>query len=109
LLKGIDDLGLRSDTLVILSSDHGQTLGERNVVGHGKDLYEPEVRIPLVLRLPSRVDGGLRIPEIVRSVDMFPTFLDYAGIARPDRLAGRSVRNLIDGKDEIARLCRSWT
>ena len=99
LLKGIDDLGLRSSTLVVLSADHGQTLGERGSVGHGHDVYEPEVRIPLLVRFPSRVEAGLRVPQVVRSVDIFPTLLDYADIARPDRLSGRSVRSIIDGQE----------
>jgi arylsulfatase A-like enzyme len=104
LLRGIDDLGLRSNTLVVLSSDHGQTLGERGAVGHGHDVYEPEVRIPLLVRLPGRVDAGLRVPQVVRSVDIFPTLLDYAGIENPNRLAGRSVRSVIDGKELTDRL-----
>ena len=99
LLKGIDDLGLRSNTLVVLSSDHGQTLGERGLVGHGTNLYEPEVRIPLILRLPSRIDPGLRLPQVVRSIDIYPTLLDYAGIAREENIAGLSLRSVLDGDD----------
>jgi len=104
LLKGLDDLDLRSNTLVVLSSDHGQTLGERNTVGHGRDLYEPEVRIPLLVRLPSRVEAGIRLPQVVRSIDIFPTILDYAGIDPPDHVTGLSVRNLIDGEEQQERL-----
>jgi arylsulfatase A-like enzyme len=99
LLEGLDDLGLRENTLVILSADHGQTLGERGAIGHGRDLLEPEVRIPLIVRYPSQVEAGLRIPEVVRSVDLLPTFLDYADIEVPDRFAGRSLRALIDGEE----------
>lgn len=101
LLAGLDELGLRENTLVVLSSDHGQTLGERGAIGHGRDLLEPEVRIPLIVRYPESVDAGIRIPAIVRSVDILPTFLDYAGIAVPKRLAGLSVRDLLDGNDEM--------
>jgi arylsulfatase A-like enzyme len=110
LLDGIDSLGLRENTLVILSADHGQTLGERGAIGHGRDLLEPEVRIPLIVRYPSRVEAGLRIPEVVRSVDLVPTFLDYAGISEfagadvLDRFAGRSVRPLIAGEESTPRL-----
>lgn len=110
LLKGIDDLGLRDRTLVVLSSDHGQSLGERGPVGHGRALLEPEVRIPLVVRLPSLasdrpgIPAGLRVSQVVRTVDIFPTLLDYSDIPRPDHLVGRSVRDLIDGKDLTDRL-----
>ena len=103
LLAGIDDLGLRENTLVVLSSDHGQTLGERGAIGHGRDLYEPEVRIPLIARLPSRIEAGKTIPEIVRSVDLFPTFLDYAGLTTEENLAGRSVRALIEDEEMTDR------
>ncbi|MFP6655012.1 MAG: sulfatase [Myxococcota bacterium] len=103
LLGGIDELGLRENTLVVLSSDHGQTLGERGEVGHGGDVFEPEVRIPLIVRLPSRIDAGMRISQVVRSVDFAPTFLDYAGIAAPDGFAGLSVRDLIENVETTER------
>ncbi len=107
LLDGIDSLGLRENTLVILSADHGQTLGERGAIGHGRDLLEPEVRIPLIVRYPSRVEAGLRVPQVVRSVDLLPTFLDYAQIDDrdlADRFPGRSVRALIEGEETAERL-----
>lgn len=103
LLEGLDELGLSENTLVILSADHGQTLGEKGAVGHGRDLLEPEVRIPFIVRYPGKVEAGLRIPEVVRSVDILPTFLDYADIEVSDRFAGRSVRTLIDGEGQDER------
>jgi arylsulfatase A-like enzyme len=104
LLKGIDHFGLRSNTLVVLSADHGKSLGERGSVGHGRNVYEPEVRIPLLVRLPGRVNAGMRAPQVMRSVDIFPTLLDYAGIETPNRIAGRSVRSVIDGNELTDRL-----
>jgi arylsulfatase A-like enzyme len=103
LLRGIDDLGGRSNTLVVLSSDHGQTLGERQGLGHGRDVYEPEVRIPLVVRMPSRIDAGVRVQQVVRSIDIFPTFLDYADLEAADGLAGSSVRPLIESGEPDGR------
>lgn len=103
LLAGIDHLGLRENTLVMLSSDHGQTLGERESIGHGRDVFEPEVRIPMIVRLPSRIEAGLRISQVVRSVDFAPTFLDYADITIPDQFAGLSVRNLIENGETTDR------
>jgi arylsulfatase A-like enzyme len=96
LLAAIDDLGLRQNTLVIFHADHGEMLGDRLYVGHGMDLYDPVLRVPLIVRLPARVPAGVRVQTLARNVDIFPTVLDAAGIRPGRRLSGASLLPLIE-------------
>jgi arylsulfatase A-like enzyme len=91
LLDRLRSLGLLDVALVVLHSDHGQSLGEHDYVGHSLDLYDVSVRIPLIVRFPGRFPAGTRRRELVRNVDVFPTILDVVGIDGPRPGAGRSL------------------
>lgn len=98
LFEALDRLNLAASTLVVLHSDHGQSLGEHGLVGHGRDLYEADVRIPLIMRYPPKIAAGSRIATIVRNVDILPTVLESVGLKPPQHLAGRSLLPLIGGR-----------
>ena len=66
-------------TAVLLTSDHGEAFGEDGHWNH-EDPFEPEVRIPMILRLPERAPTGRRVSGRVSGVDVAPTLLDLAGI-----------------------------
>jgi choline-sulfatase len=92
-------LGIRDGTLVALTSDHGEALGDHGELVHGYFLYQSTLRVPLLLRGPG-VKPGARIPAVARSVDLFPTILDLAGVAAPAgsrALAGRSLAGAARG------------
>ena len=91
LLAELDLRGLARDTLVLLHADHGESLGEQHYVGHGWLLNEASLRIPLLLRLPERVEAGKRVRGLARNVDILPTVLDALRIAAPPGLAGESL------------------
>ena len=58
LLHFLDESDLADDTLVILHSDHGESLGEHGFIGHGRYLYEDNLRVPLIMRWPSSLPSG---------------------------------------------------
>jgi choline-sulfatase len=92
-------LGIRDGTLMALTSDHGEALGEHGELVHGFFLYQATVKVPLLFR-GAGIRPGTRIHPVVHSVDVFPTVLDLAGIRRPhtaDALAGRSLAPLLRG------------
>ncbi|MBI3491327.1 MAG: sulfatase-like hydrolase/transferase [Acidobacteria bacterium] len=92
-------LAIRDQTLIALTSDHGEALGEHGEAVHGFFLYEATLRVPLLLRGPG-VRPGTRIPVLVRSVDLFPTLLELAGVPTPKTaraLAGRSLASMARG------------
>jgi Flp pilus assembly protein TadD len=96
LLGPILDAGAGSRTLVVLTSDHGESLGEHGEATHGVFAYESTLRVPLVLWAP-----GLFAPAVVRTparhVDVLPTLLDAVGLASPPALPGRSLLPVIAG------------
>lgn len=75
--------GLAEDTVVIVTSDHGDLLGEHEHIGHRLYLYENLVRVPLVVRHPSRFAAHARIGHQVQIGDLFPTILELAGDTAP--------------------------
>ena len=94
LLDRLDALGLADDTLVVLTSDHGEAFGEHGVYLHD-DLYADTLRVPLVLRFPGRVPAGRRIPDRARLLDVMPTVLELLGVPAPAGLQGRSLVPLL--------------
>ncbi|HYV17791.1 MAG TPA: sulfatase [Verrucomicrobiae bacterium] len=75
--------GILDDTVVVVTSDHGEMLGEHDLYDHKLNLFEPVLRIPMVLRFPKRVAAGQRIASPVMLQDLYPTLLSLAGV-EPD-------------------------
>lgn len=102
LLDTLVASGLDDRTLVIVVSDHGEGLGNH---GWGKHriLYQEQIRLPLIVRVPGQ-DQVPEVPDLVRSIDIFPTVLDYLGIDGHGDVTGRSLRGLMEGRDEPGRL-----
>jgi arylsulfatase A-like enzyme/Tfp pilus assembly protein PilF len=90
VLRPLLDAGRGGRTLVVLTSDHGESLGEHGELTHGLFAYESTLRVPLVLYAP-RVVGPAVVAEPVRHVDILPTVLDALGQAVPADLPGRSL------------------
>jgi len=98
LLDALDELGLREDTLIVITSDHGESLGEHGEVGHGALLSDVVLRTVLIVRAPHLALEPRRIRPLVRSIDVLPTVVELLG-GDPGRLAlqGRSVVPLLAG------------
>lgn len=79
LMRHLEALGVMGDTVVIVASDHGDSLGEHGHVGHRLYLYEQLVHVPLIVRYPERFAAGRRIPHLVQLCDLHPTILELAG------------------------------
>jgi len=76
VLAAIDELKLAESTLVVLTSDHGESLGEHDYVGHGRHLYQNIIHTPLIVRLPGKVKAGQTVATPVSLLDIGPTILD---------------------------------
>jgi len=94
LLDELAAHGLDARTLVIFHADHGESLGENGLLGHGGLLNRASMNIPLILRLPGTIPAGSRISALVRNVDIFPTVLDVTGGAAGVELSGESLMPL---------------
>jgi arylsulfatase A-like enzyme len=106
LLGRLDHWGFDRNTLVVLLSDHGEEFMEHGFVRHER-LYDEVLHVPLILRFPAAdetaPEGGRRIQEVVRLIDVSPSILAYLGIRQPLHLQGRSFLPLIEGRDEPPR------
>ena len=92
LIANID----QANTIVILTADHGDLLGEHNVFGHSSTLYEGVLHVPLIIKLPSKLQyGGKKITQPVRSVDLTPTLTDLLGLKTEASFYGQSFASLI--------------
>jgi len=96
VLAALRTAGLEENTVIVLVSDHGECAG-----AHGFNqktvLYEESVRVPLIICGPG--PGVARVSDrlVNAGVELLPTLLDFAGVARPAALPGRSLRPLLDG------------
>jgi arylsulfatase A-like enzyme len=91
LLGALRERGLDADTLVVVTSDHGEGLGQHGVVGHAVNIYEEAVRVPLILRWPGRLAAGRTIAEPVESVDVVPTVLSLFRLPASGAARGRDL------------------
>jgi arylsulfatase A-like enzyme len=80
------------NTVVIITSDHGELFGEHGVSRHGNSLYRQALEVPLVVALPGSMPGGTRVSEVVSLRDVAATILDLTGIEPGDRIPGKSLR-----------------
>lgn len=80
LLAFLRETKLYDDTLIIVTSDHGEHFGEHHWMGHDSSLYEPLVRVPLIARWPGAFEAG-REDTLVQSQDLYPTILEVAGVS----------------------------
>jgi len=103
--KLLDDMkaaGLLENTIVVIASDHGEHFGERGNVEHFGSLYRPILHVPLMVRVPGRLEGG-RVDDIVRIEDLFPTILAACGMPIPGVLDGESLLDLDPSRPRVAR------
>ncbi|MBI3966618.1 MAG: sulfatase [Chloroflexi bacterium] len=97
LLKALEERGLTERTLVILTGDHGDNFGEHGQWFHPRSLYDSEIRVPLVMRLPGRLPA-VRLSAPASILDITPTVLEVVGAPAPATLEGESLLPVIDGR-----------
>lgn len=95
IIDELDKLGLRENTIIILWSDHGFHLGEKNLWVKTTN-YELDTRIPLIISVPGQKSTGSRVEAIVESVDIYPTLVDLCGLSVPTSLPGKSLKSFIE-------------
>jgi arylsulfatase A-like enzyme len=88
---------LARDTILVVTSDHGETFDEFIVGGHGFGLKDSELLVPLLIRAPGVVPPGTIVDTQVGLVDLAPTLLELLGVASPVPMQGRSFAGLLTG------------
>lgn len=97
LVTGYRRLGLWRQTIMVFTSDHGESLGQHGEPTHGIFLFDETVRVPLVVRIPG-LGEGLRIDAQAQLVDIVPTLGELIGLAVDPAVSGRSLLPLLRGE-----------
>ena len=117
LVAELERLNLMEKTILVLASDHGEAFSEHGIEGHAQDLHEEVLKVPLVISLPFRIDGGLAVEQLARNIDIWPTILDMLGLPPLPNADGTSlvpmIRTAAQGSgaqehESFAYLDRSW-
>ncbi len=98
LLTRLEELGLAENTLVVVNSDHGETLYEHECWFDHHGTYENTLHVPLIMRLPGVLPAGRRVPGYALHQDLMPTILQLLGIRAKIPFDGRSLLPLIAGE-----------
>ncbi|MCS6797811.1 MAG: sulfatase-like hydrolase/transferase [Myxococcota bacterium] len=91
LLSELRRRGLYDETLVVVTSDHGEEFMDHGGYWHGTTLYDEQLRVPLLVKLPGNERGGTVVRDWRQSIDVMPTLLARMGIAIPEGVQGRDL------------------
>lgn len=91
VIRHLMERQLLDNTLIVITSDHGEQFGEHGLFDHGNGLYRASLEVPLVIRLPGKVPAGLRVREPVSLIDLPATIIALTGAAGAVSFPGRSL------------------
>lgn len=94
LIAALEGAGILDGTLVIVTSDHGENIGDHGMIDHLLSMYDTTIHVPLIMRYPKRFRSGSVNEELVSLVDVVPTVLDISGLAPPDDVPAARRRSL---------------
>ena len=99
LIRFLKDKGLYQNTIIVLTGDHGESLGEHGEKTHGFFIYNATLRIPVIFHLPGQKLGN-RMSELVSLADLMPTVLQVLKVDVPSQVQGRNLLPLMTTKKE---------
>ncbi len=102
LLQAIEAAGQTENTVVIFTSDHGETLGDHGLMFKGCRFYEGLVRVPLIFRWPGKFENNLQSDALVELLDVTATVVELAGLEQPDYMQGKSLLPILKGETDPA-------
>ncbi len=105
LLDKIKALGLAEKTIVVVTGDHGEGLGQHSEITHAMFVYNSTQHVPFLIHVPGGSSG--RVKSVVRHIDLAPTILDLLGIPADSEMQGSSLISLMNGKEDKLRVAYS--
>lgn len=103
ILDKLEQLGLKDDTVVVFTSDHGHFFGQHGLIAKGAFHYEDMIRVPLIVSWPGKVPGGRVCASLQSHADLAPTFLSICGLKKPGAMTGVDQSGVWLGGKEPAR------
>jgi len=98
----LSELGIEDETIVVITSDHGETLNEHDCWYDHHGLYEPTLRVPLAITYPGHIPAGLKFDDYVQQKDVMPTLMELLGIKTRLKFDGRSLSAFWTGAERTA-------
>lgn len=106
VLKKLDELSLKEETLVIFTTDHGDLMGSHGMWNKIYTMYHDTLHVPMIMRWPGKIPAGAQCDKFVTHfVDMLPTIYDVIGQPCPDGIEGQSMLPLMLGQDQEREDC----
>jgi arylsulfatase A-like enzyme len=102
LFTFLNERGAYGNTIIVLTGDHGESLGEHREARHGYFIYDATLLVPLIVKPVLGSNKPRVVPQEVRSIDIAPTILQLLGIAKGKAMQGVSLTGLISGNDRDA-------
>lgn len=96
VIQALKDFGLYDSTVIIITSDHGEMLGEHGELTHGYFIYQSAVKVPLIFKLPSQTESR-QVQDVVGLIDIVPTVCSLLNI-QPPQVQGKDLRPYLLGK-----------
>lgn len=96
LMDAIQKNGLAENTIVVFTSDHGDFMGEFNMVRKGMFLYDALLHIPFIVWAPGKINQGLKTKVLAQHADIYPTLVDLTDGKPPKDLPGRSLKQFLN-------------
>ena len=98
ILAALEDCGQRHNTVIIFTSDHGESLGDHGLLEKGCRFYEGLVRVPLIFAWPEHFASGVQSPALVELLDKTATILDLADVSIPEYVQGQTLRPILENR-----------
>ncbi len=89
LFEGLKQYGMYDDAWIFITADHGELMGENGAFGHGGEVYQGVVHVPMIVKAPRGQQAPGRDDRWIQLVDVFPQILDVAGVAIPEGIQGQ--------------------
>ncbi|MEO6719589.1 MAG: sulfatase [Ferruginibacter sp.] len=98
VMEWVEKNGLANNTMIVYMGDNGFQFGEHGLIDK-RTAYEASMRVPLLVWAPGMLKAGSVIPQMILNIDLAPTFLEIAGVPKPDQMQGQSFLPLLKGKE----------
>jgi len=103
LIKTINDVGLRDDTIIVFSADHGEGMGHHQTV-RKSTTYDEAAKVPLIFSWPGKLkQGAVNNSELVSGYDIMPTLCDLTDIPMPEKQVGKSLKPVLTNAEKLDR------
>jgi len=103
IINVLEDLGILDDTIIIITSDHGESLIEHGIYFDHHGLYDVSVHVPLIIRYPDKLPENVKVKGLVQHIDLLPTLLSLLNIETNIKFDGLNLLPLINGEVDKIR------